>query len=86
MTNAAAGTNERRFLITGKGAVALRQDGQTLARVALDPVPDLIPLVTLPKPPQHGQRGALTIFYKFEDDYGICQRRGAVPAARRRAG
>ncbi|MGL4497231.1 MAG: TIGR02302 family protein, partial [Beijerinckiaceae bacterium] len=47
------------------------RDGQTIARVALDPIPDLVPLVTVTKPPQHGQRGALTLFYKFEDDYGI---------------
>ena len=69
--NGAVNTTEKRFLIAGKGSVTIRRDGQLLTRITLDPIPDLVPLVTLPKPPQQNGRGSLTIIYKFEDDYGI---------------
>ncbi len=62
---------EQRFVLRGDGKLRLQQGAGTLAIFDIVSVPDLPPTITLRGEPKSDTRGALTLGYKVEDDYGI---------------
>ncbi len=71
---AAAGTEERRYVIAEQGEVTLRGIGDpvTWSFVA---IPDRAPTIALTKDPEPQGRGSLMLNYKLEDDYGVSEAR-----------
>jgi hypothetical protein len=70
----AAGTEERRYVITDKGEVTLRGIGDPVTW-RFDAVPDRAPTIALTKDPEPQARGSLMLNYKLEDDYGVAEAR-----------
>jgi uncharacterized protein (TIGR02302 family) len=62
---------ERRWTITGDGAVVFRRDGATLGRFEIEATPLGAPTVTLLEPPRDNLSGSLTLHYSLADRYGI---------------
>ncbi|BBF94772.1 TIGR02302 family protein [Blastochloris tepida] len=66
-----AGTIERRFAITGGGELSLHDVGEADLKWSFAAVPDRPPAVSLTRPPNAVGRGALSLAYRLEDDYGV---------------
>ena len=62
---------EKRWTITGDGAVVFRRDGATLGRFEIEATPLGAPTVTLLEPPRGNLSGSLTLHYSLADRYGI---------------
>ena len=62
---------EQRYVLRGDGKLRLKQGASTLASFDLVSVPDRPPTIALRGEPKSNTRGALTLGYKVEDDYGI---------------
>jgi uncharacterized protein (TIGR02302 family) len=62
---------EQRFVVRGDGKLRLNQGTSTLATFDIVSVPDNPPAIMLRGEPKSNTRGALTLGYKIEDDYGI---------------
>lgn len=71
---AAAGTEERRYLIAEQGEVTLRGIGDPVTWTFVA-VPDRAPAIALTKDPEPQARGSLMLNYKVEDDYGVSEAR-----------
>lgn len=71
---AAAGTEERRYLIADQGQVTLRGIGDPVTWTFVA-VPDRAPTIALTKDPEPQARGSLMLNYKVEDDYGVSEAR-----------
>jgi uncharacterized protein (TIGR02302 family) len=63
--------NEQRFILRGDGKLVLKQFSTTLAHFDLTSVPDRPPTIVLRGEPKSDQKGALTLGYKIDDDYGV---------------
>ena len=63
--------NEERFILRGDGKLILKQYNSTLAHFDLTSVPDRPPIITLRGEAKSDTKGALTLGYKIEDDYGV---------------
>ena len=63
--------NEQRFILRGDGQLILKQFNSTLAHFDLTSVPDHPPTISLRGEPKSDSKGALTLAYKIEDDYGV---------------
>ena len=62
---------EQRYVLRGDGKLRLKQGSSTLASFDLVSVPDRPPTIALRGEPKSNTRGALTLGYKVDDDYGI---------------
>jgi uncharacterized protein (TIGR02302 family) len=62
---------EQRFVVHSDGKLRLKQGTSTLATFNIVAVPDTPPTITLRGEPKSNTRGALTLGYTVEDDYGI---------------
>ncbi|MDB5643360.1 MAG: hypothetical protein JWN07_2677, partial [Hyphomicrobiales bacterium] len=62
---------EQRFVLRSDGKLRLKQGTSTLATFDIVSLPDTPPTITLRGEPKSNTRGALTLGYKVEDDYGI---------------
>lgn len=71
---AAAGTEERRYVIAEQGEVSLRGIGDPVTWTFVA-VPDRAPTIALTKDPEPQARGSLMLNYKVEDDYGVSEAR-----------
>jgi uncharacterized protein (TIGR02302 family) len=71
---AAAGTEERRYLIADQGQVTLRGIGDPVTWTFVA-VPDRAPTIAFTKDPEPQARGSLMLSYKVEDDYGVSEAR-----------
>ena len=89
----AAGTDERRFIITDRGTATVRGLSERRPHLAFNAIPDRPPTIALTKDPEPQARGSLQLCYKIEDDYGVVDaqrdlraqgRRPRPPASRRR--
>jgi uncharacterized protein (TIGR02302 family) len=66
------GTEERRFTIAGDGTARVRSpSSQPLW--TFNAVPDRAPTIALAKDPERQAKGALSLSYQLEDDYGVTQ-------------
>ena len=63
--------NEQRFILRGDGKLVLKQYNSTLAHFDLISVPDRPPTIALRGEAKSDTKGALTLGYKIEDDYGV---------------
>jgi uncharacterized protein (TIGR02302 family) len=70
---APAGTEERRFAITGQGTATLSGIGNDDVVWAFNAIPDRPPTISLTKEAEPQARGALALSYKLEDDYGVSE-------------
>ena len=70
-TPPAGASTEKRWTITGDGAVDFRRDGATLGRYEIQATPLGAPSVTLLEPPRGNLSGSLTLRYSLADRYGI---------------
>jgi uncharacterized protein (TIGR02302 family) len=70
----AAGTEERRYLISEQGEVTLSGIGDSVTWKFVA-VPDRAPTIALTKDPEPQARGSLMLNYKVEDDYGVSEAR-----------
>ena len=68
---AATAPAEKRWTITGDGAVVFRRDGVALGRYEIEATPLGAPSVTLLEPPRGNLSGSLTLHYSLADRYGI---------------
>jgi uncharacterized protein (TIGR02302 family) len=66
---APAGSEERRFVITGPGTAKVR--GNEQFAWSFTAIPDNAPTIALAKEPEPQGRGSLLLAYKMEDDYGV---------------
>jgi uncharacterized protein (TIGR02302 family) len=66
---APAGSEERRFVITGSGTAKVR--GSEQFAWSFTAIPDNAPAIALTKEPEPQGRGSLLLAYKMEDDYGV---------------
>ena len=66
-----AGSQERRFVIKGDGAVVLHGVGGNDLTWNFTAIPDRAPTIELIKDPERQLRGSLRLDYKMEDDYGV---------------
>lgn len=71
---AAAGTDERRYLIQEQAEVTLRGIGEPVTW-SFQAIPDRAPSIALTKDPEPQLRGSLMLNYKIEDDYGVTEAR-----------
>ena len=67
----AVAENEQRFLLRSDGKLILKQHHSTLAHFDLSAVPDRPPNISLRGEPKSDSKGALTLGYKIDDDYGV---------------
>ena len=66
-----AAPSEKRWTITGDGAVVFRRDGAELGRYKIEATPLEAPTVTLLEPPRGNLSGSLTLHYSVADRYGV---------------
>jgi uncharacterized protein (TIGR02302 family) len=71
---AAAGTEERRYVIQEQAEVTLRGIGDPVTWT-FQAIPDRAPTIALTKDPEPQLRGSLMLNYKIEDDYGVTEAR-----------
>ena len=74
-SNAARGTEERRFTINDAGSATVRGVGPNDVTWQFTAIPDRPPTIALTKDPEVQARGALQLTYKLEDDYGVVDAR-----------
>lgn len=67
---AAAGLVERRLTLHGNAVVAVARGGKEALRLTFAVIPDLPPTIAFAGPVKGAARGAMTLTYKVEDDYG----------------
>ena len=74
---------EKRWTISGDGAVVFRRDGATLGRYEIEATPLGAPTITLLEPPRGNLSGSLTLHYSLADRYGVAgaEAEFAKPAA-----
>ncbi len=65
------GEGELRFSITGEGSLSLRAPNRQTLTWHFRALADLPPSISFLKPPASGQRNALALAYRVEDDYGV---------------
>ena len=66
------GTEERRFAITADGTAKVRApSGQP--QWTFKAIPDRAPTIALAKDPERQAKGALSLSYQLDDDYGVTQ-------------
>ena len=70
---APAGTMERRYVITDRGAAMVRGLSDDDLTYAFNAIPDKPPVIALTKDPEPQQSGSLQLNYKMEDDYGVVE-------------
>ena len=70
---APAGTLERRYVITDRGAAMVRGLSDDDLTYAFNAIPDKPPVIALAKDPEAQQGGSLQLNYKMEDDYGVVE-------------
>ena len=68
---AAASEEEHRWFVRGDGRLVLRRFGSVIASYDIAAIPDNPPAISLRGEPRSNPRGALTLGYAVEDDYGI---------------
>jgi uncharacterized protein (TIGR02302 family) len=68
-----AGSEERRFVIKGDGAVVLHGVGSSDLAWNFTAIPDRAPTIELIKDPERQARGSLRLDYRMEDDYGVVE-------------
>jgi uncharacterized protein (TIGR02302 family) len=71
---AAAGTEERRYVIQEQAEVTLRGFGDPVVW-SFQAIADRAPTIALTKDPEPQLRGSLMLNYKIEDDYGVTEAR-----------
>jgi uncharacterized protein (TIGR02302 family) len=74
-SNAAKGTEERRFTINGAGSATVHGVGPNDVTWQFTAIPDRPPTIALTKDPEVQARGSLQLSYKIEDDYGVVDAR-----------
>jgi len=74
-SNAAKGTEERRFTISDAGSATIRGVGPHDVTWQFTAIPDRPPTIALTKDPEVQARGGLQLSYKVEDDYGVVDAR-----------
>jgi len=74
-SNAAKGTEERRFTINDAGSATVRGIGPSDVTWQFTAIPDRPPTIALTKDPEVQARGNLQLSYKMEDDYGVVDAR-----------
>ena len=84
-SNAAKGTEERRFTINDAGSATVRGIGANDVTWQFTAIPDRPPTIALTKDPEVQARGSLQLSYKLEDDYGVVDARADVQAQERPA-
>jgi uncharacterized protein (TIGR02302 family) len=62
---------ELKLEVRTSGTVRVSSGGTQVASWSFTVTPDHTPKIVLTKPPERSARGALKVFYKAEDDYGI---------------
>src|SRR5262245_40590481 len=62
---------ELKLEVTRSGTVSVHSSGIQVASWTFSVTPDLVPKISMTKPPERSGRGSLKIFYKVEDDYGV---------------
>lgn len=62
---------ELRFAIRGEGSLTLRAPNRQSLTWRFNALADLPPAISFLKPPAGGQRNALALAYRVEDDYGV---------------
>jgi uncharacterized protein (TIGR02302 family) len=74
-SNAAKGTEERRFTINDAGSATVHGVGARDVTWQFTAIPDRPPTIALTKDPETEARGGLQLSYKLEDDYGVVDAR-----------
>lgn len=69
--NVKTSEDEQRFILRGDAKLILKQHHVTLARFDLTSIPDRPPVISLRGEPRSDTKGALTLGYKIDDDYGV---------------
>ena len=69
--NTTAQEDEQRFVLRADAQLILKQYGTILSHFAITSIPDRPPVISLRGEPRSDPRGALTLGYKIEDDYGV---------------
>jgi uncharacterized protein (TIGR02302 family) len=62
---------ENRFSIKGDGSLVVKRDGAVIGSVAVVSIPDKPPSIQPTLEPTTNERGALTLTYEINDDYGV---------------
>jgi uncharacterized protein (TIGR02302 family) len=62
---------EIRFEVRQPGPVRVLHFGREITRWTFDVIPDQPPKIAFTKEPERSPRGALKLFYKVEDEYGV---------------
>jgi uncharacterized protein (TIGR02302 family) len=62
---------ELKYVLKRSGTVVLSSGGTQIASWPFVVIPDHPPKITMTKEPERSPRGALKLFYKVEDDYGV---------------
>ena len=70
-TSLGGGLAEARGLVSGTGALGVTVEGQELARWQIEMIPDLVPEIELAEKPSTTLTGALDLFFRARDDYGV---------------
>ena len=66
-----ASEDEQRFVLRADAKLVLKQYGTTLSQFEIASIADRPPTIALRGEPRSDTRGALTLGYKIEDDYGV---------------
>ena len=75
---AAEGLNEQRFRVRGDAQLELGPENAPDHRLSISAIPDHPPEIDFASPPEVQSRGAFTLIYSMEDDYGVAEARGIV--------
>jgi uncharacterized protein (TIGR02302 family) len=80
---AATGVVEKRLTLNGDASVAVRRGGEEAASFRFTVIPDKPPTIAFEGPIKTAVRGAMTLTYKVEDDYGVMSAEAEVRMAQR---
>ncbi|MGY6644385.1 MAG: TIGR02302 family protein [Salinarimonas sp.] len=75
---AGEGLNEQRFRIHGDAQLEISTEASPEHRLSITAIPDAPPEIDFAGPPEVQSRGAFTLAYTMQDDYGVAQARGIV--------
>ncbi|MCC5976882.1 MAG: TIGR02302 family protein [Salinarimonas sp.] len=75
---AGAGLTEQRFRIHGDAQLELGPESAPDHRLSITAIPDLPPEIEFVDSPEVQSRGAFTLTYMMQDDYGVADARGIV--------
>ena len=70
--------SELKLEVRKSGAVTVSSSGTQLASWTFQVTPDNPPKIALTKDPERSPRGALKLFFKVEDDYGVVSAEGRI--------